>query len=151
MRLTLIADWRVLFTGLLCKQPPYGWIGAIDLATGETLWDRPYGKAVRNGPFGIPSMLPITIGTSNNGGPIVTAGGLIFVAATTNNLIRAIDVETGKTLWQDSLPAGGQITPITYEVDGTQYVAIMPGGHHFIETPVGDQLFVYSVAKGATE
>lgn len=145
------AGWRVPFTGLLCKEPPYGWIRAIDLATGETLWDRAFGEAVRNGPFGIPSLLPITIGTPNNGGPIVTAGGLIFVAATTDNLISAIDVETGETLWQDSLPGGGQTTPITYEVDGTQYVAIMPGGHHFMETPVSDALIVYSLDGEAAQ
>ena len=71
------AGWRMEFTGLLCKQPPYGGTRAIDLATGRTLWDRPLGTARKNGPFGIPSHLPFRIGTPNNGGPIVTAGGLV--------------------------------------------------------------------------
>lgn len=139
------AGWRLPVTGLLCKQPPYGGIRAIDLKTGNTLWDRPLGQARTNGPFGIPSMLPIRIGTPNNGGAVVTAGGLIFIAATTDNLIRAIDIETGKTVWRDKLPAGGQATPMTYEADGRQYVLIMAGGHHFMETPVGDALVAYAL------
>lgn len=139
------AGWRLPFTGLLCKEPPYGGIRAIDLRTGETIWDRPLGSARRNGPFGIPSMLPFEIGTPNNGGSVVTAGGLIFIAATTDNLFRAIDMRTGETLWQDVLPAGGQASPITYEANGRQYVVIMAGGHHFMETPIGDELIAYAL------
>lgn len=141
------AGWRMA-TGLLCKQPPYGGIRAIDLATGETVWDRPFGTARKNGPFGIPSMLPFDIGTPNNGGPVVTAGGLIFVAATTDDLIHAIDVETGETVWTDVLPGGGQTTPIVYEVDGRQFVVIAPGGHHFMETPISDAVIAYALPEG---
>ncbi|RED36232.1 quinoprotein glucose dehydrogenase [Rhodopseudomonas thermotolerans] len=143
------AGWRLPGTGLLCKQPPYGGLRAIDLRSGETVWDRPLGQARTNGPFGIPSMLPLTIGTPNNGGPVVTAGGLIFIAATTDNLIRAVDLATGKTVWTDVLPAGGQATPMTYEVAGKQYLAIMAGGHHFMETPIGDELVVYALPDSA--
>src|SRR5690606_17268259 len=132
------AGWRVDFTGLLCKEPPYGGIRAIELATGRTIWDRPLGTARRNGPFRIPSLLPFEIGTPNNGGAVVTAGGLIFVAAATDNLICAIDIETGKTLWSDVLPAGGQAGPAVYEQDGKQYLVISAAGHHFMETPRGD-------------
>lgn len=139
------AGWRMKFTKMLCKQPPYGGIRAIDLRTGATLWDKPLGDARRNGPFGIPSMLPITIGTPNNGGPLVTAGGLIFIAATTDDMFRAIDLKTGKTVWEDKLPAGGQATPMTYTANGRQYVVIMAGGHHFMETPVGDALVAYAL------
>jgi len=139
------AGWRLPVTGLLCKEPPYGGIRAIDLKTGKTLWDRPLGEARTNGPFGIPSMLPITIGTPNNGGAVVTAGGLIFIAATTDNLIRAVDIKTGKTLWTDKLPAGGQATPMTYEVNGKQYLVVVAGGHHFMETPVGDAVIAYAL------
>lgn len=140
------AGWQ-LPTGLLCKQPPYGHIRAIDLKTGKTLWDHPLGSARKNGPFGIPSMLPIAIGTPNNGGPLVTAGGLIFVAATTDDMFRAIDIKTGKVIWQVQLPAGGQATPMTYEVNGRQYVAIAPGGHHFMKTKVGDYVIAYALPK----
>jgi len=141
------AGWRLPLTGLLCKQPPYGGLRAIDLRTGKTLWDRPLGSARRNGPFGVASHLPIEIGTPNNGGAVVTAGGLVFVAATTDNLIRAIDLKTGKTVWQDALPAGGQATPMTYAVDGRQYLVIMAGGHHFMETPIGDALVAYALPR----
>jgi quinoprotein glucose dehydrogenase len=139
------AGWRLPFTGLLCKEPPYGGIRAIDLATGETLWDRPFGTARKNGPFGIPSYLPIVIGTPNNGGPAVTAGGLVFIAAATDDLIRAIDIETGETVWSDALPAGAQATPMVYEAGGRQYLVIMAGGHHFMETPVGDYVIAYAL------
>lgn len=139
------AGWRQPFTGMLCKQPPYGGIRAIELATGRTLWDRPLGTARANGPFGIPSMLPIDIGTPNNGGAALTASGLVFIAAATDNLIRAIDIETGETLWDDVLPAGGQANPIVYEANGREYLVIMAGGHHFMETPRGDYVIAYAL------
>lgn len=141
------AGWRMPFTGLLCKRPPYGGIRAIEMSTGRTIWDRPFGTARRNGPFGIPSMLPVSIGTPNNGGAVVTAGGLIFIAAATDNLIRAIDLKTGKTLWQDALPAGGQASPMIYEANGRQYLVIMAGGHHFMETPIGDEIIAYALPR----
>src|SRR5690606_27001085 len=80
------AGWRMPFTNLLCKQPPYGGIRAIELATGRTIWDRPLGTARRNGPFRIPSLLPCEIGTPNHGGAVGTAGGVIFGAAAAANL-----------------------------------------------------------------
>lgn len=141
------AGWRMGFTGMLCKQPPYGGIRAIDIRTGRTLWDRPLGQARKNGPFGIPTMLPIDIGTPNNGGSVVTAGGLIFIAAATDDLIRAIDIETGETVWTDVLPAGGQAAPIVYEEDGRQFLVLMTGGHHFMETPRGDQVIAWALPE----
>ncbi len=138
------AGWRMP-TGLLCKEPPYGGIRAIALATGEGVWDKPFGSARKNGPFGIPSMLPVDIGTPNNGGSVVTAGGLIFIAATTDDMFRAIDIETGNTVWEVALPAGGQANPFTYEIEGKQFVGIMTGGHHFMETPIGDQVTVWAL------
>ncbi|MGS1015567.1 membrane-bound PQQ-dependent dehydrogenase, glucose/quinate/shikimate family [Allosphingosinicella humi] len=141
------AGWRLPLTGMLCKQPPYGGIRAIDMRTGTTIWDRALGTARTNGPFGIPSMLPITIGTPNNGGAVVTAGGLVFIAAATDNLFRAIDLRTGRTVWSDVLPAGGQANPMTYEVNGRQYVVIMAGGHHFMETPIGDEVIAYALPR----
>ncbi|HYC97607.1 membrane-bound PQQ-dependent dehydrogenase, glucose/quinate/shikimate family [Brevundimonas sp.] len=141
------AGWRIKATGLMCKQPPYGGIRAIDIRTGHTVWDRPLGTARRNGPFGIPSMLPLDIGTPNNGGSVVTAGGLVFIAAATDDLIRAIDIETGETVWADALPAGGQAAPMVYEQDGRQYLVIMAGGHHFMETPAGDHVIAYALPE----
>ena len=78
---------------------------------------------------------------------MVTKGGVIFIAAATDNLIRAIDEETGETLWSDVLPAGGQANPIVYEADGRQYLVIQAGGHHFMETPVGDYYIAYALPE----
>lgn len=143
-----VSPWRLKWTGLLCNEPPYGSITAIDLATRQVLWDVPLGTGRRNGPWNIPSMLPIPLGTPNNGGPVVTAGGLIFVGAATDDLFRAIDIESGKTLWTDELEAGGQSTPMTYQVNGEQYVLIVAGGHHFMETPAGDYVIAYKLPGG---
>ena len=139
------AGWRLPFTGLLCKQPPYGGIRAINLEDGSTLWDRPLGTARNNGPFGIASGLPLTIGTPNNGGSLVTKSGLIFIAAATDNLIRAIDINTGETVWQDVLPAGGQANPMMYRQNGKSYLVIVAAGHHFMETPPGDYVIAYAL------
>lgn len=141
------AGWRMESTGMLCKQPPYGGIRAIDIRTGRTVWDRPLGTARKNGPFGIPSMLPLDIGTPNNGGSVVTAGGLIFIAAATDDLIRAIDIETGETVWSEVLPAGGQAAPMVYEQNGRQYLVLMAGGHHFMETSPGDYVMAWALPE----
>lgn len=139
------AGWRVPYTGMLCKEPPYGGIAAIDLRTRQVLWDRPFGTARMNGPFGIPSMLPFDIGTPNNGGAVVTAGGLVFIAAATDGLIRAIDIDTGETIWSDALPAGGQAGPMVYEAEGKQFLVINAGGHNFMQTPIGDYFIAYAL------
>ncbi|MBU2959783.1 pyrroloquinoline quinone-dependent dehydrogenase [Citreicella sp. C3M06] len=139
------AGWQSELTGMPCTRPPYGGITAVDLETGEQLWDTPIGTARRNGPFGIPSMLPLKIGTPNNGGSAITKSGLIFIGAATDNLFRAIDMTTGETLWSDVMDQGGQANPIIYEVDGEQYVLIGPGGHHFMHTPVGDAVIAYKL------
>ena len=129
----------------LCNEPPYGMITAINLHDQKVIWQQPLGTARANGPLGLPTGLPIQIGTPNNGGPAITAGGLVFVAAATDNLLRAIDLKTGKVLWTSVLPGGGQATPMTYTVNGKQYVVQMAGGHHFMETPISDALVAYSL------
>lgn len=77
----------------------------------------------------------------------ITAGGLVSIAATTDDIFRATDVETGEELWRTVLPAGGQATPISYEADGEQYIVISPGGHHFMETQAGDYVIAYRLKK----
>jgi len=135
------------FTGMLCKEPPYGGIRAIDVRTGRTVWDRPLGTARKNGPFGLPTGLPISIGTPNNGGSVVTKSGLIFIAAATDDLIRAIDINTGETVWSAPLPAGGQANPIVYEEGGRQFVVIEATGHHFMRTAKGDYIQAYALPQ----
>ena len=139
------AGWRLPLTRLPCKQPPYGGIRAIDLRTGTTLWDRPFGNARGLAPFGVRFGLPIEVGTPNSGGSVITASGLVFIAAATDDLLRAIDLETGKQLWSAELPAGGQANPMVYEHKGRQYVVVMAGGDHRLQTPAGDYLLAYAL------
>jgi quinoprotein glucose dehydrogenase len=104
-------------------KPPWGTLNAIDLNTGDYLWRVPLGEFPELTKKGI----PIT-GTESYGGPLVTAGDLVFIAATRDERIRAFDRHTGKIVWEYQLPAGGFATPITYEVDGKQYLVIAAGG-----------------------
>ncbi|SEL69858.1 outer membrane protein assembly factor BamB family protein [Parapedobacter koreensis] len=104
-------------------KPPWGTLNAVDLNTGEYLWQVPLGEFPELKAKGIPPT-----GTENHGGPIVTAGGLLFIGATQDELFRAFDKRTGEVLWAYQLPAGGFATPATYEVSGRQYVVIAAGG-----------------------
>ncbi|WP_461102334.1 outer membrane protein assembly factor BamB family protein [Spirosoma koreense] len=107
-------------------KPPWGTLNAINLNTGEYLWQVPLGEYPDLTKQGIPKT-----GTENHGGPIVTAGGLIFIAATYDEKLFAYDRKTGKIVWEYKLPAGGFATPITYLVDGKQYVVIAAGGTRY--------------------
>ncbi len=104
-------------------KPPWGTLDAVDLSTGKLLWKVPLGEFVELTKKGV----PIT-GTQLYGGPLVTKGGLVFVAATQDEKIRAFDKRTGKQVWEAKLPAAGYATPSTYVVDGKQYVVIACGG-----------------------
>lgn len=141
------AGWVFKPTGMLCTEPPYGGIRAIDIRTGRTVWDRPFGTARENGPFGLPTGLPIDIGTPNNGGSVVTKSGLVFIAAATDDLIHAIDIRSGKTVWTAPLPAGGQAMPMVYEEKGREYVVITATGHHFMHTPRGNFVVAYALPE----
>jgi quinoprotein glucose dehydrogenase len=104
-------------------KPPWGTLNAIDLKTGDYLWRVPLGEFSELTKKGIP-----VTGTENYGGPIVTDGGLVFIAATRDEKIRAFDKKTGEVVWDFSLPAAGFATPITYEVNGKQFLVIAAGG-----------------------
>ncbi|MEO5592900.1 MAG: PQQ-binding-like beta-propeller repeat protein [Chitinophagaceae bacterium] len=104
-------------------KPPWGTLNAIDLNTGDYLWRVPLGEYPELTKKGI----PIT-GTESYGGPLVTAGGLVFIAATRDERIRAFDKKTGKVVWEYQLPAGGFATPVTYMINGKQYITIAVGG-----------------------
>jgi quinoprotein glucose dehydrogenase len=104
-------------------KPPWGTLNAIDLNTGEYLWRIPLGEYPELAKKGVP-----TTGTVSYGGPLVTAGGLVFIAGTKDEKFRAFESKTGLMLWEYQLPAGGFATPITYEVNGKQYVVIAAGG-----------------------
>jgi quinoprotein glucose dehydrogenase len=104
-------------------KPPWGMLNAIDLNTGDYLWKVPLGEYPELTKKGI----PIT-GTESYGGPLATAGGLVFIAGTRDEKIRAFDKQTGRQVWEYQLPAGGFATPITYEIVGRQYLVIAAGG-----------------------
>jgi quinoprotein glucose dehydrogenase len=112
-------------SGLPCTRPPFGALVAVSLATGTIVWDVPLGTMPT--PTGAPPA-PADWGSPNLGGPIVTAGGLVFIGATLDRAIRAFDVETGRELWIAPLPAGARATPMTYEAGGRQFVVIAAGG-----------------------
>jgi quinoprotein glucose dehydrogenase len=105
-------------------KPPWGTLNAVDLNTGNYLWRVPLGEY----PELIAKGLPPT-GTENHGGPVVTAGGLLFIGATRDGKFRAFDTKTGKIVWEYQLPAAGFATPITYMINGKQYIAIAAGGN----------------------
>lgn len=110
--------------GYPATAPPWGSLNALDLATGKYLWKIPLGEYPELTAQGLPDT-----GSENYGGPIVTAGGLVFIAATNfDHKIRAFDKTTGKLLWQYTLPFAGNATPITYSVKGRQYLVIAAGG-----------------------
>ena len=104
-------------------KPPWGTLNAVDLNTGDIKWTVPLGEYPELTARGIPQT-----GTENYGGPVVTAGGLVFIGASADETFRAFDKDTGKTLWQAKLPFSGNATPSTYLINGKQYVVISAGG-----------------------
>lgn len=122
-------------------KPPWGTLNAIDLNTGEYRWRVTLGEWPELTAKGVPPT-----GTENYGGPVVTAGGLIFIAASRDEHLRAFDRKTGRELWKAMLPAAGYATPATYSVNGRQYVVIACGGGK-IGTKSGDAYVAFALPK----
>jgi quinoprotein glucose dehydrogenase len=129
--------------GMPCNPPPWGALSAVDLESGTILWEVPLGTTEDMAPFG----LDVADGVPNQGGPIVTAGGLVFIGAAMDDYIRAFDLATGRELWKGRLPAGGQATPMTYEVDGRQFVVIAAGGQARMGTRLGDSVVAFALPE----
>lgn len=129
--------------GLPCKQPAWGYISAIDLKTNRIVWKKRVGTTRDSTPL----PLPFKMGMPMLGGPIVTTGGVAFIGATADDYIRAFDVDNGEQLWEDRLPAGGQATPMTYSVNGRQYVVIAAGGHGSFGSKLGDYVIAYALPR----
>jgi quinoprotein glucose dehydrogenase len=135
-RTYLIDENRIPYT-----KPPWGTLAAVNLTRGDLQFDVPLGTMLD------PAQHPEAKawGSLNLAGPMTTAAGLVFVAASVDDHLRAFDTETGELLWEDRLPAGGQATPMTYAVDGKQYVVQAAGGHGPLGTKLGDAVVAYAL------
>ncbi|MDG2256750.1 MAG: DUF1080 domain-containing protein [Opitutaceae bacterium] len=148
MKTRYLAEGYHLFTdhqGYPAISPPWGTLNAIDLKTGEFAWRIPLGEYPELAKQGIRNT-----GTLNYGGAVATAGGLVFIAATADEKIRAFEKTRGKLLWEYQLPAGGYATPSVYMVDGKQYLTIVAGGGGKNRTKSGDYVLTFALPN-ATE
>jgi len=122
---------RILLSpaGLPCTPPPFGTLVAIDLKTGGRLWEVPLGSPARLVPPEQAAKMPAEWGSPSLGGPIVTAGGVVFIGAALDRWLHAFDIETGRELWRGPLPESGKATPMSYRLaSGQQFVVIAVGG-----------------------
>jgi quinoprotein glucose dehydrogenase len=135
----LLSPW-----GLPCTAPPWGTLVSVDLRRNRIVWQVPLGSTEGLTPWFVPAR---EFGMPNMGGPIATAGDLVFVGAAMDSYLRAFDIETGRELWKYKLPAGGQATPMTYRAgpDQRQYLVISAGGHGALGTPRGDYLIAFAL------
>ena len=120
-----------------CVKPPWGTLTAVDMQHGTIKWRIPLGDT----PF-----IHMNLGMPGLGGPIVTASGLVFIAASLDDRFRAFDTDTGMMLWEVKLPAGGQATPMTYSIGGRQYLVIAAGGYKGDSTR-GDYVVAYALPR----
>ena len=130
--------------GVPCTKPPWGTLTAVDLNTGDHLWNVPLGTSKDIAPFPFWWIK----GAPNMGGPTVTVSGVTFIAATSDYYLRAFNTETGEELAKFRLPTGGHATPMTYKnKDGRQFVVIAAGGHWAIGTPASDHLIAFALPE----
>ena len=130
--------------GVPCTAPPWGTLAAVDLRRGRIAWQVPLGTSEDMAPWPFNGIR----GMPNMGGPLVTAGGLVFIGAASDDYLRAFDIRNGNLLWQHRLPAGGQATPMTYRSGGRQYVVIAAGVHGGIGTTRGDPVVAFALPAG---
>lgn len=128
--------------GIPCQAPPWGYVAGVDLRTGKIAYMHKNGT-VRDM---TPLSLPFKLGVPGIGGPMLTKGGVVFLAAAVDDYLRAYDITSGRELWEARLPAGGQATPMTYATrDNKQYVIIVAGGHGSVGTKPGDYVIAYTL------
>jgi quinoprotein glucose dehydrogenase len=134
-------EWLLSPLGAPCTAPPWGELVAVDLKSGDVRWRVPLGSIEKQ----LPIRFEWNLGTPNLGGPIVTAGGLVFIAGTMDGYLRAFDVENGEMLWRHEMPAGTQATPMTYEAGGRQFVVLVTGHHLWFSSPAGDEVIAFAL------
>jgi quinoprotein glucose dehydrogenase len=131
--------------GYPAVAPPWGTLSAIDMNDGRTLWRVPLGRYPELARAGVPDS-----GSENYGGPLLTAGGVLFIGATIHDrAFRAFDAQSGKVLWEASLPYAGVATPVTYSVAGKQYVVIAASGARDPTGPQGAAYVAFMVRENA--
>jgi quinoprotein glucose dehydrogenase len=133
--------------GAPCTPPPWASLTAVDMVTGAIRWEVPLGSIEKEAPVPIPWEL----GTPGAGGPLITAGGLVFIGYATDSKFRAVNLLSGKTVWKTTLPAAAMSTPVTYKVNGEQYVVITAGGHSMYGAPKGDAVMAYKLKQQPAE
>lgn len=131
--------------GVPCTPPPFGTVSAIDMDTGKLRWQVPLGQSRYRG---ITAPAWFGWGSPNIGGPMVTGGGLVFIAAALDARLRALDVRSGKTLWQAPLAAPGMSVPMTYLARGRQFVVIAAGGNSRASEEISDALMAFALPAG---
>lgn len=133
--------------GAPCSTPPWATLTAVDIVNKKILWDVPLGKIDKMSPLPMPSFFNSELGTPGAGGPLLTAGGLVFIGYTLDDRLRAFDAKTGKLLWTADLPAAGIGVPTTYEANGEQYVVIPAGGHSMYGSTMGDSVVAFKLKR----
>jgi quinoprotein glucose dehydrogenase len=129
--------------GAPCSAPPWAKLVALDLSTGKVKWEVTLGTTAAFAPMG----LPLNLGGPYSGGPIATAGDIAWMAGSSDGHFRAFDLDSGKVLWSTKLPAGGMATPMTYSIDGQQYVVVAAGGSIFYPGAKGDEFVAFTLGK----
>jgi quinoprotein glucose dehydrogenase len=126
--------------GMPCWNPPYGTLSSYDLKTGKLNWRKPFGQIQRWGFY-----MPEAWGTMTVGAPAITASGLIFIGASTDSRVRAIDLKTGDMLWKHVVPAPAAASPAIYQYKGKQYVVFSAGGHPALGPKASDEVMAFAL------
>jgi len=136
-----LKEWRTNL-GLPCWAPPFGTFSAYDLATGERLYEVPFGLSQQWGFYGLSDW-----GSPTLGGPVVTAGGVVFIGASMDARVRALDAATGAELWSDLVDAPSVAIPAVYTHEGVDYVVFVAGGNSILKQQVSDQVVAYRLEQ----
>lgn len=136
-----LTDWSN-WAGIPCWEPPFGTFSAVDLSSGELLYEVPFGKAQFHGFYGLADW-----GSPTLGGPVVTAGGVIFIGASMDARVRALDAATGEELWSDLVEAPAVSIPAVFTHEGDDYVVFTVGGNSILKPEVSDQAVAYRLRR----
>ncbi|MES1953977.1 pyrroloquinoline quinone-dependent dehydrogenase [Salinisphaera hydrothermalis] len=130
------------WAGMPCWKPPYGTIAAYDMNTGKRLWNEPFGQVQKFGFY-----MPKSWGSVTIGGPVITQSGLIFIGASMDSRVRALDLKTGKVLWRSKVDAPAVSIPAVYNYKGREYVTFVVGGNSILMPKVSDQVVTFALPK----